>query len=191
MALPELLEALRQDAARRRAEIESASREAEARLRTESDARLRHRRADFLARAEGEATEAARRILARARVEAMREVLAARSRLLSRVRAETEARVSGADRAGDFIDSAVEDACAALDRVPRAQVVVRASPALLEPLSAALAGREQVTVVGSEDGSPGFVVESSAGSEVDGTLLSRLEQSWPRLAIGVLKEVDG
>jgi len=187
MALPDLLRALRAQAAERRAqELADAERTA-ARIRAESRVALERRRADHLARTRRDEEEGAHRALSRARAEAAAAELAARDRLLARVRSALADSIAAAPRHQAYRESLRGDVALGLGRLPPGPVVVRTRPELADVVRGAVEGRADVEVHVSEDAGVGF--SARAGSvEADGTLLARLEQAWPRLAVEVLRE---
>jgi vacuolar-type H+-ATPase subunit E/Vma4 len=201
MALPELLQSLRTQAAERRAE-ELARAEAEAaRILAESRASSERRRLEWVERTRRDEGEAARRALARAEKEAAESVLAARDRLLARVAHALKARASLPLRDPNYLRALPGEVRGALERLPAGPVVVRASPELLETVreavgevvSDALTGaatRGHDVVVEPADFGTGFVATApEVGVEIDGTLGTRIAHAWPRLAVAILQEV--
>lgn len=190
MALPELLRALGEQAAERRAAESSRAREAAERIREESRGNRDRRREEFLSRVRQEEEEIARRTLSRAQSEAVTSVLIARGRLLDRVRAGVATRI---DRAGEdsiYMDVLPAEVRAALGRLPAGEVWVSAAPALVPYVERAMAGFASVSVEPDDDVGPGFRAFSHAHDmEIDGTLHLRLSLGWPRLAVAVLAEV--
>ena len=189
MALPDLLKALRAQAAERRdEELTAAARLAE-RIRDESRLALERRRGDFVARLCGDEEETAQRASARARAEAAAAELAARDRLLTRVRAALEARMEKAGTDTAYLGSLARELSEGLVRLPEGRVLVRAHPELLEGIASALGGEDRFAVEASPGLGVGFTATvPSEGVELDGTLLTRLEHAWPRLAVGVLRD---
>jgi vacuolar-type H+-ATPase subunit E/Vma4 len=187
MALPDLLRVLRAQAAERRGqEIADAERIAGG-VRAESRAALDRRRSDHLASARREEEEGAHRELSRARAEAAAADLAARDRLLARVRNALGERIATASQREAYRDSLTAELALGLGRLPPGPVAVRTRPDLADLVRAAVGGLGKVEVHVSEDAGVGFL--ATAGTvEVDGTLSARLEQVWPRLAIEVLRE---
>jgi len=190
MALPELLRALGDEAAERRAAELSHARKTVERIREESGGARARRREEFLSRVRQEEEEASRRTLSRAQSEAVRDVLAARGRMLDRVREGVLARIGRAHEDSMYLDVLPAEVLAALGRLPAGAVAVTAAPALVPHLEAAVAGIALVSVEPSDDIGPGFRALSGVeGVEVDGTLEARLSRGWPRLAVAVLAEV--
>ena len=193
MALPELLEALRAQAAERRAE-ELARADAESeRIRAELRASVESRKAVHVERAVREAEDAGRRSLAEARTRSAESTLLARDRLLSRVRAALAKRMRGALADPDYQVRMAAELTDALERLPPGEVIVRAGPELADVLArVARGGRGVVVETVPHRGPTGFVaVAAEANIEIDATLETRLQHQWPRLAVSVLAEVPG
>jgi len=190
MALPELLQALRVQAAERRAE-ELARADAEAALvRGESRASLERRKIEHVERVVRDANEAARRAVSEARSEAAVSILKARDRLLGRVRValEERGRASIADPALHAWLPAV--LAGALERLPPGDVVVRVRPELARVLAQAIADRRGITLESIPDMGAGFVaVSAESGVEIDATLETNLLHRWPQIAVSVLAEI--
>ena len=192
MALPDLLRALREQAAEKcEQELAAAARVAE-RIRAESHTALGRRRAEFVARARRDEEEGAHRALSHARAEAAAAELAARDRLLTRVRGALQERIAGAVTDDAFITSLSADLAGGLARLPEGRVVVRTRPELVEAITRAIGHRNDVNVCATADVGVGFLAGvEHLGVEVDGTLGVRLEHAWPRLAVEVLREAVG
>ena len=190
MALPDLLDALRKQAAERRAE-ELARADAEAvRIRAASRTAAERRRIEYVGHTRREEEEAARRAVSRAEKEARASVLAARERLLDRVAEALEARADAAVRDPDYLAILPQDVRRGLERLPAGTVVVRTPPELFGTVRDAVGDREGVSVEAADVGT-GFVASMPAeGVEVDGTLRARLVLSLPRLAVAILAEVS-
>jgi vacuolar-type H+-ATPase subunit E/Vma4 len=189
MALPDLLRALREQAAERREQERSDAERIATRVREESRSALERRRADLLARTRREEEETAHRALSRARTESAVVELAARDRLLQRVRVALEERIAGAVRHEAYRSSLEADLSLGLARLPAGPVVVLTRPDLVEPVREALGAREGVEVRASDGVGVGFSASvEKEGVEVDGTLSARLEHAWPRLAVAVLRD---
>lgn len=192
MALPDLLTALRAQAAERRAEELERGRAEAARIRAEADAALERRRTDFVVRTREDEQAVARRALARAQADAAGSVLAARDRLLGRVREALEGRIADSDDDADLHGAMTDELGPALARLPSGPVVVRVSAGLERALREHLPDREGVVVEVARDMGPGFkALAPEQGVEIDATLETRLEYVWPRLAVAVLREVGG
>lgn len=190
MALQELLRALGEQAAERRANELSRAREAALRIREESRGARTRRREEFLSRVEEEEEEAARRAISLAQAESMRDVLTARDRLLDRVREGVVARLPAAGSDPVYLDVLPAEVRAALGRLPAEAVSVSVAPALVSHVEKAVAGMALVRVEASDDVGPGFrALSHDGGMEVDGTLGSRLDRAWRRLAVSVIAEV--
>jgi vacuolar-type H+-ATPase subunit E/Vma4 len=190
VALQDLLTALRTQAAARRDEELSRARAEAERIRADAEAALEHRRRDFVAQIREDEEAVSRRAVARARAESAEGVLSARNRLLQRVRAALADRISGLDEDEEYRRVMTEELGDALERLPEAQLVVRA-PASLVPLVRETAdGDARVTVDVSDEVGHGFVAAApSEGIEIDATLEAQLDHAWPRLAVGILAEV--
>ncbi len=189
MALPDLLRALRAQAAERRdEELSAAVRLAEC-VRSESRSALERRRGDFVARLRQEEEEIAHREVSRSRAEAAAAQLAARDRLLNRVRAALDVRIGKAGTDAAYLGSLARELSEGLRRLPEGRVLVRARPELLDAIASALAGNDRVDLEASPDLGAGFTASvPTEGVELDGTLVTRLEHAWPLLAVGVLRD---
>jgi vacuolar-type H+-ATPase subunit E/Vma4 len=190
MALPELLDALRRQAAQRRAEeLARAGTEAE-RVRAESRASLDRRRLAFVERIRREEEEVARRAVSRAQKGAAESVLAARDRLLARVAEAVAARAGAAVSDPEYLARLPAELRSGLERLPPGDVVVRVPPELSGRVRDELAGLRDLQVVPDADMGTGFTAcVAAAGVEVDGTLATRLSHAWADLAVQVLREV--
>lgn len=191
MALPELLSALKEEAAARRAsELARADALAED-IRARSRMKLEKRRAELLSATRREAEQGAQRTASAARAEGAERVLVARGRLLERVRKALEHRIQRAVDYPEYVESLVLDVSAALGRLPPGPVLVRARPGLVSRISDAVDGRDDVRIEAAEHMGVGFTASSvESGMEVDGTLEARLEYAWPRLAVSALAEIE-
>lgn len=191
MALPDLLRALREQAAEvRAAELEEA-RTTAARIRADSEAALRRSRRELVERARKEELEAGQRELARARSESAKSVLAARERLLERVRAAVERRIAGARHDPEYLVTLASDLVGGLYRLPEGPVTIRAHPGLLERLADSVAEGGRITLEAAPEVGTGFTASAAGGEiEIDATLESRLAHAWPRLAVEVVREVS-
>jgi vacuolar-type H+-ATPase subunit E/Vma4 len=190
MALSDLLEALRRQAAEHRAdELAQADTEV-ARIREESRAEKSHRRAEYVEAARREAEDAARRAVARAESDAARSVLAARDRLLGRVREALDGRIETVADDPAYVSSLAAQLREALDRLPTGPLLVRASVELVDAVRELVGRRSDVVVEVATAHDTGFSVVSAEGAiEVDGTLATMLDHAWPALAVDVLREV--
>jgi vacuolar-type H+-ATPase subunit E/Vma4 len=190
VALPELLEALRTQAAERRAE-ELARADAEVeRIRADSQATLAKRKGERMDRVVHDANESARRSLSEARAQSARSILEARDRLLRRVRTaldtRTRARPSHLDRHAVWAN----ELASALERLPEGRVIVRARPELVDALTEAVGDGRGVVVEMDAGMGAGFVaVAPEAGMEIDATLDAMLRHRWPHIAVAVLAEL--
>jgi vacuolar-type H+-ATPase subunit E/Vma4 len=190
MALPDLLEALRTQAAQQRAEELGRADAEAARIGAESRASLERRRLEHVERTRREEEEAARRTVSHAEKEARASVLAARSRLLARVAEVLEARAEAAVEDPDYLLALPDEVRRGLERLPAGALVVRTPAALVDVVRDAVRGREDVAVEAADVGA-GFVASvPAAGVEVDGTLRTRLVHGWPPLAVSVLAEME-
>lgn len=190
MALPELLEALRQQAAEARGdELARADVEAE-RVRAASRAFLERRRGEYIERTRRAEEEAARRAVSRAQAEAAKSVLTARDRLLRRVADALAARVDRAVGDPEYLVALPDEVHAGLERLPPGRVVVRARAELAGLVAEAVRGRGDVEVEVAPSMAAGYTATSpEVGVEIDGTLETRLAHWWPRVAVAVLAEV--
>lgn len=190
MALPDLLEALREQAAERRAEELAAADAEAARIRAESRAALERRRLEYVDRMRRDEEEAARRAVSRAETEARASVLAARGRLLRRVADVVEARADAAVGDPDYLVALPDEVRRGLERLPSGALVVRTPAALVGIVRDAVGEREHVVVEAAEVGTGFVAAAQSGGVEVDGTLRTRLEHTWRRLAVSVLADFE-
>jgi vacuolar-type H+-ATPase subunit E/Vma4 len=190
VALPELLDALRAQAAARRAdELARADSEAE-RIRADSRASQDARKAEHVERVVHDANEAARRSLAEARSEAAASTLQARGRLLGRVRAALEQRIRSTVADPDYRAEVADELGGALERIPPGKVIVRTTPELAEALTRAVRGTEELVLEVVPDFGTGFLAASpDTGVEIDGTLETKLLHRWPQIAVTVLAEL--
>lgn len=190
MALSELLQTLKAQAAEQREAELSRAREACDRVRETSAARLARRREEYLARVEQGEREASRRTLSRAQAEAAESVLRARAELLHRIREGVAGRIGGAHAEPEYRAILASDLEDALSRLPPGPVRVSAVSALVGTLEAMLEWRPDVRVEPTAEWTSGFRAFSEDGSaEVDATLESRLEYIWPHLAVKALAEL--
>lgn len=190
MALPDLLEALRNQAAERRAEELAAADAEVARVRAESRAALQRRRLEHVDRTRRYEEDASRRAVSRAETEARASVLASRGRLLRRVADALEARADAAVGDPDYLVVLPDEVRRGLERLPSGPLVVRTPGALVGIVRDAVREREHVVVEAAEVGT-GFVASAKSGAvEVDGTLRARLEHAWRWLAVSVLADVE-
>lgn len=189
MALPDLLEVLRQRAAEQRADaLAGADAEAQ-RIGAESRATLEQRRAEYIGRVRSEEEEVARRARARAEAEATESVLTARDRLLDRVAAVLAEYVGRAVGDPDYLVLLPDQIRDGLERLPSGPVVVRARPELLGIVRDAVRGRSDIVVEAEPEIGVGFSASApESGVEVDGTLEAMLALSWARLAVSVLRD---
>jgi vacuolar-type H+-ATPase subunit E/Vma4 len=190
VALSEVLDALRAEAAaRREEEIARADAEAE-RIRAESRAAWDRRKIAQVERAIGAAEEAARRALSEARSESAASVLEARERLLERVRVALVERLSAAIDNPTYVATMTDELEAALARLPSGEVIVRTRPELAGMLAQQARGRARVVFEADPDMGVGFVALSpESGVEIDGTLETMLAHRWPEIAVSVSAEV--
>ena len=189
MALPDLLEALRQHAAEQRADA-LAGADAEARrIGAESRAALEQRRTEYVGRVRREEEGAARRARSRAEAEATESVLTARDRLLDRVAAALAEYVGRAVGDPDYLVLLPDQIRGGLDRLPFGPVVVRARPELLGIVRDVVRGRSDIVVEAAPELGAGFSASApESGVEVDGTLEAMLALSWARVAVSVLRD---
>jgi vacuolar-type H+-ATPase subunit E/Vma4 len=190
VALTQLLEALRAQAAEQRA-AESARADAEiARLSADARTELERRRSEHVGRASRAAQDGAQRMLGEARAQAARSVLEARDRLLARVRRRLEAGILSSLTDSGYRAALPAELEQALERLPPGNVVVRTRPELAGVLADAVRGRSGVVVESALDLGVGFLaVATEAEVEVDATLDAKLEHRWPAVAVAVLAEV--
>lgn len=190
MALQDLLSALRAQAAERRAEVLAHAQAEAERIHSESAVALERRRTEFVEHTREAEKAIARRAVSRARGDAARRALAARDRLLERVRTTLEQRASEAADDPEYRRALVQELRFALEHLPPGPVSVRASAGLVPALSEATAGDERVTVEEAQGGGTGFVALAQGDDvELDATLEARIDYAWPRLAVATLEEV--
>jgi vacuolar-type H+-ATPase subunit E/Vma4 len=190
MALQQLLDALREQAAERR-DAERARADAQVEeIRTRSRMGLDRRRSDFIRQAREEERAAAHRAIAQAQSEAAERLLTSRARLLQRVRHALERRLATATDDPDYRLSLQGVLWASLERLPVGAIVVRTSPGLESALIGAVGGRGSVRVEPVPGMGTGFsALSAETGLEIDATLETELHHAWPRLAVAVMREV--
>jgi len=191
MALPELLRALREQAADRRAEELAHAQATCDRILEASRGAVALRREEYLSGVRQSEEDAARRTLSRARGEAARTVLAARAQLLERVRESVDALIRDAPADPTYLAVIPAELRDALGRLPPGPAHVEAHPSLLETVEPVVAAMEDVLVKAEPAAGLGYTVRSGDGrTEVDATLDGRLARDWPRLAVQVLRQVS-
>jgi vacuolar-type H+-ATPase subunit E/Vma4 len=191
VALTELLRILEDEARLRIEELLGQARADAERLRRESEAELTRRRAAALEAREAELRAAAAGALEGARRGATRRLLEVRAEALGRIRARAETRLAA--RAGDpaLVPLLRRDLAHGLGYFGPGPVVVEADPALLDGLRGAAAGVPDVTFQPAP-GRRGLVIRSADGSlTVDLSFESRLERSWPALAMELVRRLEG
>lgn len=133
---------------------------------------------------------ASRARLAEARHQASLGVLAARARLLARVRAAAERELERVAREAAYLARLADELTGALTLVPPPAVVC-CPPALEPAMSAAVraldGAPEALAIRPDPTCGAGFVLAAADGSvRVDATLTARLERAWPELSIELL-----
>lgn len=191
MALQDLLAALRSQAAERRAETLERARSDAARIRAEAETARERRRREYLVDVREDEEARARRAVARARREAAQGLLAARGHMLERVRAALEERMVRAVDDPEYRRIVSDELHGVLERLPDGPVRIRASSSLAGLVRELAAERYGVTVEQTDDGTTGFVALADGDRvELDARLQARVDQAWPRLAVGTLAEVE-
>jgi vacuolar-type H+-ATPase subunit E/Vma4 len=120
-------------------------------------------------------------------------VFTARDELLRQVRVAVDARLEGlctddCYRAG--LEEELREAC---DYLPGGPAEVRCWPALAEPLSEAAGrlARTEVEVCEESSVGAGFIVRTGDGrAEVDARLATRVDRTWPDLALVVMAMIE-
>jgi vacuolar-type H+-ATPase subunit E/Vma4 len=107
------------------------------------------------------------------------------------VRAALEARIGKAATDATYLGALAREVSEGLARLPDGPVVVRARPELLKPIERVLGRDDRVALEASPGLGVGFTATVAAeGVELDGTLVTRLEHAWPRLAVAVLRDAS-
>ena len=183
MAIEHLLAALERDAAAERDAMLEAAREEANRVAQRAEERVARLRQDVVGPQERELRAAAAAAVMEARRNRRGEVLAARDRLLSRVRAEAERRLPEALDDARYRRVLPTHLSEALAFLGEGRAVIRCAPAIADDLRDAASGRE-VSVVPDAGARTGFTVESADGSVVvHNGLDARLARLAPQLAL--------
>lgn len=194
MALRELLAALEAGAEREREQVLADARVRAEEIRRDAAARRARRRAEVMSEVEAEEESAARQTVTRARIEARQSVLDEQENLLARVRRAMEERIAASANDDAYRIALQDEVRDAARRIEAGSIEARTAPGLVDPVRAALeSGSADGDVDVREDASlpSGYVLVSADGArEIDGTLEAKLEQTWPRLAVSILREAE-
>lgn len=196
MSLESLLEAVRTAAEARADEVLERARAEAAEILSAARERARKERDEHRARIEEEARAETRLRLAEVRRDARERVLTARTRGLDRIFDAVRPRLSAATGSEDHRESLPRILSSALEHVEGDGAVVRCSPGLAEALEEALSRTERSGAELEVEEDPavetGFrIVASSGGLEVDASLDGALRRLRPRLAIELVRRVEG
>lgn len=188
MGFVELREALHlRGAETAEATVEAARRTAE-RARAEAQLSFGTRRSEALAALELEMKHTVEAELIAARRRAKQRVLEARHRAVERVLSAAGARLSALTADERHRERLGREARAAFEYLAAGPATVRCPRSLTELLREA-AGERRVEIE-EDEALAGFTIGSSALT-IDATLTARLEQLRPRLAVEVLRFLDG
>ena len=192
MGLTDLLEAMeRETTARAEGLLEGARREA-ARVRAAAEAEWERRRSEALLARETELRTTAAREIEAARWQAAARRLDARAAALDRIRRRVERGLAA--RADDpvLLPFIRRDLPRALAYAGEGACVAVTSPGMAAEVRRLLASTRDDVVVQVDSGTAGVVLRGTDGSwSVDGTLQSRLDRAWPRLAIDLARSLEG
>ena len=195
MSSPDLRSELRRAAEATAESILAAARAEAQRIVAEADRSTEHARRESLRVREDEYRAASRAALATARRDAMRALLEARTRLVTRVLHEARALLAEASRAEGYRARLPAHLAEALRFVPEHQVVVvRCPPELLSAVREAVGDRPHVRAEADAEMEGGFVLSSEdASMRIDQRLVTKLEEARVDLAMEILArwEHDG
>jgi vacuolar-type H+-ATPase subunit E/Vma4 len=192
MALADLLRALEHDAEARIAEVRTEAVASSARLRGEGRERLEHRRSAELATRETALQSEAARILETTRQDAGRRVLTARARALERIQSRARDLLLRTEPDRRLLDGVALEVGTALEYFGDSSAVVRCAPAWGAALTPIVARRSNVKLEATNGVGPGAAIRAADGTlEIDATLETRLDRLWPRLAIDLVRELEG
>lgn len=191
MALEHLLAALERDTEE---QVSALLQEAAARaaaIRDETESAVTEQLATFEHRRRTALTAEAGTEVAEARERAGRRRLEARAAFLSAVFERARERLDEAAAREAGRAALVEQAREAVSFLGGAPGLLRCSPALAEPLTAAFPAGTSVEIRPDRTAPPGFTVTTADGHlTVDGTLAPRLERLRPQLAVDLMARVE-
>jgi vacuolar-type H+-ATPase subunit E/Vma4 len=191
MPLGDLLRTLEREATARTEEIRRRARQEADRVRAEAEAEREHRRLAVLSAKEAELRQNVARELDAARRAGLTRRLEARGTALARIRARVAARLDA--RADDIVLLPLlrSDLLRALQYAGNGDVVVMTSPGMAPAVRRSLEGRAGVRVEATSRGGGLTVRAVDDAWAVDATFRSRLDRAWPRLAIGLVRRLQG
>jgi vacuolar-type H+-ATPase subunit E/Vma4 len=161
------------------------------RIRHEAEAEAARRLAWTLAPHEAKLRRAARHSIGAARHRAQERVLRERQALLDRVFDEAASEWGAIIASDTYQRSLAEQVKHALGYLC-GPAVIECPPSLAPMLRSAIRARDDVEVAVDPGVPPGFRVRAQDGSvQVDATLEARLERERPRLAIELLRRLEG
>jgi vacuolar-type H+-ATPase subunit E/Vma4 len=188
MAASNLDTELRRSAETTAESILGAARADAERLGSEADRLIGDRRREVLKDKKAEYDAEARVAIAAERHAAMRALLLARTRVVTRVLERARALLPDAARNETYLSTLSSELAAALQFVNDEGAVVRCSTALAPAVREGLRDRPEVTVEPKADVGTGFVVVGAGGSvHVDGRLETRIDRLASVLAIEIHK----
>jgi vacuolar-type H+-ATPase subunit E/Vma4 len=191
MAASNLDTELRRSAAATAKSILGAARADVARLGSEANRLIGDRRREVLKDKEAEYGAEARVAIAAERHSAMRALLLARTRVVTRVLERARALLPDVARNDTYLSTLQSELTEALQFVDDEGAVVRCSADLASAVREGLRDRPEVTVEPKANVGTGFVVVGAGGSvHVDGRLETRIDHLASVLAIEIHKRLE-
>lgn len=196
MGLDELLARLDARAAEERAAVLAEARAEAERIRADAERECARRSDRHLSRVRETEERSASKALAEATMDARGRILDARRRVADRVRAALSRRIEGSAAESAYRRAVTEELDEAIERVGGADavgIVIDVSEGLAPHLGdwTQEATASGIAVTPDPELTSGFVLTADEGRVVvDGTLESRLELGWRRLAAAVLQEAE-
>lgn len=182
---------LRESAHKTAESILVTAREDAERLGADADRVIGDRRREALKHKEAEYGAEARVAIAAARHAAMRVVLLARTRVVTRVLDRARALLPDTAHDATYLSALGDELNQALQFVDGQGAEVRCSPAVEPAVREALRDRSDVKVATDSNVGTGFVVVGAGGSvEVDGRLETRIERLASVLAIEIHNRLE-
>jgi vacuolar-type H+-ATPase subunit E/Vma4 len=184
-------------ALRRRAEehAEAILAEADAAVRQieeDSERAIAQRRSAVLSSRESEYEAAARSEVATERRRATRAVLEARAKLVDRVLRRAEALIPELTQESQYRQSLGAEVEQCIEFIGARGAIIQSSPALEEPIRAALRDAAGASLEPTMKDAHGFLATGEGGVvRIDGTLEARVRRLAPLLAIEITKQLGG
>jgi vacuolar-type H+-ATPase subunit E/Vma4 len=192
MSLGDLLRALDQDLETRIAALRTEAEAAAARVLAETGQRLDRRRNTELAIRESQLRSEAARRIETTRREATRRLLDAQAGALNRIRVRARELLLRTEPEPPLRSAVATAVRSALEYFGDKGVVVRCAPAWESALRPILDRRVGSRLEPAEGLGPGATITATDGSlEIDATLERRFDRLWPRLAIDLVRELEG